>query len=56
MTVDVMPRDKLLVQLAELAIEAELLSRRGYVGNRSERYADLHNNINAVLTQLERTT
>lgn len=45
-------RDDLLERLADLTNEAESLSRRGYIGTRSERYAIVHANINVVLTDL----
>lgn len=47
-------RADLIESLSHLTVEAKALSRRGKCGTLSPRYAALHANINAVVTELER--
>lgn len=47
-------RADLLESLAHLCAEAKALSRSGKRGTENPRYATLHDNINAVVTELER--
>jgi hypothetical protein len=47
-------RAEVLESLAHLLAEAKGLSRRGKCGTLSQRYADLHANIDALVTELER--
>lgn len=43
-------RDELATSLRHLNEQAKDLSRRGYAGYASERYATLHANINVLVT------
>lgn len=44
-----------LARLARLNAEAKALSRRGYVGSATAEYAGWHQQINELLSELERT-
>ena len=46
-------RADLLVCLNNYTAEASLLSCRGFVGNRIDRYTDLHDTMNALITAME---
>ena len=43
-------RDELAMSILHLNQQAMELSRRGYSGTRSARYADLHANLNVLIT------
>lgn len=45
-------RDDLALCLTNLCEQARFEARRGYAGVMGQRYADLHANINLVLTEL----
>lgn len=45
-------REDLALCLANLNEQAKFEGRRGYVGTRGQRYADLHANIDLILTEL----
>ena len=46
-------RAEVIECLALLNAEAKALTRRGYTGTRSQRYADLHGHIDGLLTDLQ---
>lgn len=46
-------REDLALCLANLNEQAKFEGRRGYVGTRGQRYADLHASMNACLDGLE---
>lgn len=43
-------RDELALSMAHLCYQAKELRRRGYSGTASQRYADLHMNLNVLIT------
>ena len=47
-------RAELAEAITHLCHEAQRLSRRGYIGTRSEDYTRQHERINALLTDMER--
>lgn len=47
-------REELVEALGHLTAEAKALSRMGKRGTLTPRYADLHANIDAIVTELER--
>lgn len=46
-------RDDLAATMAHLCDQAKELRRRGYAGTASQRYADLHANIDVLLSTYE---
>lgn len=47
-------RDELVEALGHLMTEAKALSRQGKRGTLSQRYEDLHRNIDVIVTELQR--
>ena len=52
MVTDDSTREDLALCLANLNEQAKFEGRRGYVGTRGQRYADLHANMDMILTEL----